>query len=229
MNKRPYMHNPNNTKQSTQDQFPNQDARNKNLPPLQKLGKRKKAPKETKLMPSTKKTELTASSRETELTPSAKLMRRNLGLVTLTLMIFGMFFSSSSVSQERAADEVMNRTSSIIESGFVLEDTSELALNEQDFAIGDFDGGTARMLIWDFTGDSEDQIQIIVDGQIIRESHTLTSNVAAYSVPVPSVVIIQGIDQANYAVKFPERKYTIFNAVSPGGANAYTLTPSVLP
>ncbi|WP_062048291.1 hypothetical protein [Bacillus sp. JCM 19034] len=73
------------------------------------------------------------------------------------------------------------------------------------------------MLIWDFTGNDVDKVQIIVDGQIIRESHTLSPNVSSYSVPVPSVVTIQGLEgQANYAVKFPERKYTLFNTVSPG-------------
>ncbi|MEC2072570.1 hypothetical protein [Alkalihalophilus marmarensis] len=199
MNKRPYMHN-----EKKQDKA----SQVKNLINEEREG----------------------SSQKRELTPSAKLARTAIGLLALILTISGMAFSTGTMSDEAASDEIANRTSTEMESGFVLEDASQVALDSQDFAVGNFDGGTARMLIWDFTGDSEDRVQIMVDGQIIRESHTLTSNAAAYSVPVPSVVTIQGLEgQATYAVKFPERKYTIFNAVAPGGANAYTLTPSVVP
>ncbi|WP_152656059.1 hypothetical protein [Oceanobacillus sp. CFH 90083] len=180
-----------------------------------------KSPKGLKDQPQTsEKNELA------ELTNEAKFTRKLLGIISIIFLIGSTAFNPM-VSQDAAAEDIANQSSTEIESGFVLNDTSDLAIEAQDFAVGDFDGGTARMLIWDFTGDSEDQIQIMVDGEIIRESHTLTSNVAAYSVPVPSVVTIVGIDQANYAVKFPERKNVLFNTVAPGGANAYTLTPLV--
>ncbi|TSB47378.1 hypothetical protein [Alkalicoccobacillus porphyridii] len=157
----------------------------------------------------------------------AKKMRFIFGITSLVTLIIA-FSISSNLSEEQGLEEIANRTSSSIESGFTITDMSEVELDARDFEVGDFDGGTARMLIWDFTGDSEDKVQIIVDGQVLRESHTLTSSVAAYSVPVPSVVTIQGLDSnATYAVKFPERRYTIFNVVTSGTGNSYTLTPGL--
>lgn len=158
---------------------------------------------------------------------SAKKVRFIFGITSLVTLILA-FTVTSSMGQEQGLEEITNRTSTSMESGFTLTDTTAVDLDARNFEVGEFDGGTARMLIWDFTGDSESKIQIIVDGQVLRESHTLTSSVAAYSVPVPSVVTIQGLDSnATYAVKFPERRYTIFNAVTPGTGNAYTLTPGL--
>lgn len=211
MSRKPYLH--------RSKDIQNDDIKSEELLQIRDNGKNKSPKKEgrNKANPSAK----------TELTPSAKLMRKLLGALATIMIIWSLFFSST-VSQNQAAEEIANQSTTEIYSGFVLENASDLAIEAQDFTVGDFDGGTARMLIWDFTGNTEDKIQILVDGQIIRESHTLTSNVAAYSVPVPSVVTIRGLeDQAHYAVKFPERKYTMFNTVAPSGANAYTLTPLI--
>ena len=109
--------------------------------------------------------------------------------------------------------------------------TSRHRLEAKDFEIKGFDGGgTARMLVWDFTGDSNNEIRILADGEVIREVHVLNSNVAAYSVPVPSVVTIVGLNSQTslpitYAVKFPERDETLFNMVPVNGTNQYRLVP----
>lgn len=164
---------------------------------------------------------------ENELFFGEKKFRTGLGLFTILFMILSFTFETT-VSEEEARAEVMNRTSGIIESGFTTD--ADIALEPRDFEVTGFDGGTARMLIWDYKGDTNNEVQILVDGQPIREVHILNSNVAAYSVPVPSVVTIQGLKSEGaqpitYAVKFPDRKQTLFNTVSTNGANQFTLVP----
>ncbi|MBM4764859.1 hypothetical protein [Bacillus sp. B15-48] len=167
---------------------------------------------------------------EQELFFAEKKFRKILGWLTVFFMIF-MFVTEGTTTEEVGAVEVKNRVSSEITSGFTLSADSQFEIDARDFEVTGFDGhGTARMLIWDYRGDTNDEVQILVDGQVIREVHVLNGNVAAYSVPVPSVVTIRGVETnagqpITYAVKFPERDQTIFNVVTTGNSNQYQLVP----
>jgi hypothetical protein len=72
-------------------------------------------------------------------------------------------------------------------------------------------------------------VQILVDGKIIQDSIVLTNTPVAFTVPVPGVITIKGIqDQGGgftYAVKFPQTRLTCFNIVAVNGVNTYTLLP----
>ncbi|MEK3916339.1 hypothetical protein [Paenibacillus sp. FSL H7-0331] len=89
---------------------------------------------------------------------------------------------------------------------------------------------STRMLIWDYNLEDNDKVQILVDGKPIHDSIVLTNTPVAFTVPVPSVITIKGIqDQGGgltYAVKFPQTKYTFFNIVAVNGVNTYTLMPT---
>lgn len=165
-----------------------------------------------------------------ELSHGEKKFRSGLGILSI-LFFFLMFTLESTISEEVAVNEVKNRISAEIPSGYTLDTNTNIQIDSRDFEVSGFDGdGTARMLIWDYKGDSNNEIQILVDGQVVRENHMLNSNVAAYSVPVPSVVTIRGVNNnegtpITYAVKFPDRKQTLFNIVTVNGANQYTLIP----
>ena len=153
-------------------------------------------------------------------------MRFLLGITALITLTLSIFFGSST-SEEEALEEIANRTSTSITSGFTLDEEIDIELEARDFDIGEFEGSTTRLLVWDFTGDTKNEIQIRVDGQIVLEIHTLTSTIRAYTVPVPGEVKVEGLhDVAPYAVKFPEKQFTIFNSVSPGENNTYTLSTS---
>ncbi|MCM3584357.1 hypothetical protein M3182_01205 [Mesobacillus maritimus] len=165
-----------------------------------------------------------------ELFHGEKKFRSGLGILSI-LFFFLMFTLESTIPEEVAVNEVKNRISAEIPSGYTLDTNTNIQIDSRDFEVSGFDGdGTARMLIWDYIGDSNNEIQILVDGQVVRENHMLNSNVAAYSVPVPSVVTIRGVNNnagtpITYAVKFPDRKQTLFNIVTVNGANQYTLIP----
>ncbi|WP_368504368.1 hypothetical protein AB3N04_01385 [Alkalihalophilus sp. As8PL] len=168
--------------------------------------------------------------KDEELFLGEKKFRTGLGLFTLLFAIIGLTLSTSSLAEEEATAEILNRSSEFIESGLTVD--TDIQLEPRDFEVTGFTNGSgsARMLIWDYLGDSNNEVQILVDGQPIRELHVLNSNVAAYSVPVPSVVTIRGLSTTGaqpitYAVKFPDRKQTLFNAVPTNGVNQYTLVP----
>ncbi|OLO37925.1 hypothetical protein BTR23_13400 [Alkalihalophilus pseudofirmus] len=165
-----------------------------------------------------------------ELFIGEKKFRTGLGWLTIFFIIL-LFFTETTMSQEEGIEVIQNRVSHAVESGFTIETDTEIQIDARDFEITGFDGqGEARMLIWDYRGDTGNEIQILADGQVIREVHRLNSNVAAYSVPVPGVITIRGLEShaaqpITYAVKFPERKETIFNLVPVNGTNQYTLIP----
>lgn len=159
-----------------------------------------------------------------------KKFRTGLGLLSILLLIFTIA-TETTITKEKAIEEVKNRISSSVDSGFQLEKDVTLDLEPNNHEIKGFEGpGNARMLVWDFRGDSGNEIQILVDGQVLREVHILNSNVAAYSVPIPSVVTIRGLKGTSaitYAVKFPDRKQTLFNTVPINGINQYKLVPKL--
>ncbi|WLR43406.1 hypothetical protein LC087_04295 [Bacillus carboniphilus] len=156
--------------------------------------------------------------------------RTGFGLLSIVFLVITIL-TTTTLTEEEALAEIKNRSSESITSSFKLTAETKVQLESQDFEVTDFEGnGTARMLIWDFTGHSGNEVQILVDGQVIRDVHILNDNVAAYSVPVPSVVTIRGLDSTTetpiqYAVKFPDRKQTLFNVVPIEGTNQYTLVP----
>lgn len=109
--------------------------------------------------------------------------------------IWEIHFLWSQKTTETGASEIKNQISTIIPSGFVLDAGTDVEINSRDFEVPGFEGnGYARMLILDNTGDSNSEVQILVDGKVIRAVHVLNSNAAACSVPVPSVVTIRGAD-----------------------------------
>ncbi|RAP74365.1 hypothetical protein [Paenibacillus montanisoli] len=172
--------------------------------------------------------QLPAKEQEEELFIGEKKFRSAFGVLAILFIILSIF-TVGTTSQETGAAEIKNRVSTSIESGFTTE--TDVKIDSRDFEVSEFEGnGTARMLIWDFKGNTNNEVQILVDGKVIREVHVLNSNVAAYSVPVPSVVTIKGLTSNSgvpitYAVKFPEREQTLFNVVPSKGANQYTLVP----
>ncbi len=168
--------------------------------------------------------------KSSELFFGEKRFRTALGILSI-LFIFLFSVDLSVMSQETGVEEIKNRVSEVMAAGFTLDAEITVELDARDFEVTGFDGyGTARMLIWDFKGDTNNEIQILVDGQVIREVHVLNSNVAAYSVPVPGLVTIRGLSSdagapITYAVKFPDRKQTLFNVVPTNGTNTYKLVP----
>ena len=100
----------------------------------------------------------------------------------------------------------------------------------KDFTVNDMNsGGNARMLIWNLKNETGDEIQVLVDGKPIHDAVELTDSVIAFSVPVPSVVTVKGLNSPHgdilYGVKFPNKNLTIYNAVTQKTGNQYTLTP----
>lgn len=158
--------------------------------------------------------------------------RKIIGLLTIILLISSFFFSSDP-SGEEAISIVKSRQSESVQAGSQLIDNETNAgIKPKDFEIKGFeDGGNAKMLIWDFNSEDKDELQVFINGEPTSEPFILTNTPVAFSVPASAVVKIKGIKDSgggiSYAVKFPQRKKTIFNIVSINGFNTYTLVPSL--
>ncbi|KYG30503.1 hypothetical protein [Alkalihalobacillus trypoxylicola] len=158
------------------------------------------------------------------LTTSAQNIRGILLIFSILLLAFSAIFNSSP-STEVAATEISKQYSLEIDSGYVMEIPRRLDINPQNFIIEEFTQSSSRMLIWDFTGNNQNTIEIRVNDEIIEQNYSLSSEVAVFDIPIPSVVTITGVDEeVNYAVKFPERLYTMFNTVASNQSNEYQLS-----
>ncbi|SFM35423.1 hypothetical protein SAMN03159341_1289 [Paenibacillus sp. 1_12] len=103
-------------------------------------------------------------------------------------------------------------------------------LQAKDFKVNELQqGGSAKLVIWDFNVQDYDEVQIFVDGKPIHNSVVLTHTPAEFSVPVPSVVTIKGTSDKGggitYAVKFLPNNLTYFNVANVNEINTYTLVP----
>ncbi|MEI5905546.1 hypothetical protein WAK64_00515 [Bacillus spongiae] len=153
--------------------------------------------------------------------------------------ILALFLSPSlymiigSYSSEGNAEEVVaNRISKSTLAGEIpfRDDETNAGITARDFevTVGD-SGGDAKILIWDFNSEDSDEVQILVNGEPLKEKLILANNPAAFSIPVPSMVTVMGLKDngggISYAVKFPNDKITYYNVVSVKAGNTYTVKP----
>ncbi|RHW42689.1 hypothetical protein D1B31_03620 [Neobacillus notoginsengisoli] len=147
--------------------------------------------------------------------------------IAIVLSLFTGGFSSAANPEEVVA----NRVSASVSAGETLFDSEVNAgIDARDFEVTVNDNhGEARMLIWDFNSEDLDEVQILVNGQPVKEKLILTNRAAAISIPVPSTVTIKGLKDngggISYAAKFPNDKKTYFNTVTKGTSNTYTVKP----
>ncbi|MEI5905868.1 hypothetical protein WAK64_02150 [Bacillus spongiae] len=156
------------------------------------------------------------------------------GAILAVLLAIGlsMILGSLSYTSEGSAKEVVaNRISKSTMAGetpFTGETNAGITAMDFEVTVGD-SGGDAKMLIWDFNSEDSDEVQILVNGQMLKEKLILANNPAAFSIPVPSTVTIKGLKDngggISYAVKFPNDKITYYNVVSVKAGNTYTVKP----
>jgi hypothetical protein len=154
------------------------------------------------------------------------------GTILAIVLAIGLSVVSGGYSSEGSAEEVVaNRISkSTIAGESLMTDETNAGITAKDFevTVGD-SGGEAKMLIWDFNSEDNDEVQILVNGQPVKEKLILANNPAAISIPVPSTVTIKGLKDfgggISYAVKFPNDKITYYNVVSVNAGNTYTVKP----
>ncbi|MCA1054203.1 hypothetical protein LCM10_04325 [Rossellomorea aquimaris] len=154
------------------------------------------------------------------------------GTILAVLLAIGLSMILGSYSSEGSAEEVVaNRISKSTLAGetpFTDETNSGITPRDFDVTVGD-SGGDAKMLIWDFNSEDHDEVQILVNGQPLKEKLILATDPAAISIPVPSTVTVKGLKDdgggISYAVKFPNDKITYYNVVSVNGGNTYTVKP----
>ncbi|WP_079504957.1 TMEM165/GDT1 family protein [Mesobacillus jeotgali] len=154
------------------------------------------------------------------------------GTILAVVLAIGLSTILGSYSSEGSAEEVVaNRISKSTVAGetpFTDETNAGIAARDFEVTVGD-SGGDAKMLIWDFNSEDSDEVQILVNGQPLKEKLILANNPAAISIPVPSTVTIKGLKDngggISYAVKFPNDKITYYNVVSVNAGNTYTVKP----
>jgi hypothetical protein len=154
------------------------------------------------------------------------------GTILALLLAIGLSMILGSYSSEGSAEEVVaNRISKSTLAGetpFMDETNAGITARDFEVTVGD-SGGDAKMLIWDFNSEDSDEVQILVNGQPLKEKLILATNPAAISIPVPSTVTVKGLKDngggISYAVKFPNDKITYYNVVSVNAGNTYTVKP----
>lgn len=154
------------------------------------------------------------------------------GTILAVVLATGLSMLLGSYTSEGSAEEVVaNRISKSTLAGETpFTDESNAGITAKDFevTVGD-SGGDAKMLIWDFNSEDNDEVQILVNGQPLKEKLILAHNPAAISIPVPSTVTVKGLKDngggISYAVKFPNDKVTYYNVVSVNAGNTYTVKP----
>ncbi|GAM12821.1 hypothetical protein [Mesobacillus selenatarsenatis] len=154
------------------------------------------------------------------------------GTILAVVLAIGLSMMSGSYTSEGSAEEVVaNRISKSTLAGetpFTDETNAGITAKDFEVTVGD-SGGDAKMLIWDFNSEDNDEVQILVNGQPLKEKLILANNPAAISIPVPSTVTVKGLkDQGggiSYAVKFPNDKVTYYNVVGMNAGNTYTVRP----
>jgi hypothetical protein len=154
------------------------------------------------------------------------------GTILAVLLAIGLSMILGSYSSEGSAEEVVaNRISKSTLAGetpFMDETNAGITARDFEVTVGD-SGGDAKMLIWDFNSEDSDEVQILVNGQPLKEKLILATDPAAISIPVPSTVTVKGLKDngggISYAVKFPNDKITYYNVVSVNAGNTYTVKP----
>lgn len=154
------------------------------------------------------------------------------GIILAVVLAIGLSMISGGYTSEGSAEEVVaNRISKSTMAGETpFSDETNAGITAKDFevTVGD-SGGDAKMLIWDFNSEDNDEVQILVNGQPLKEKLILAHNPAAISIPVPSTVTVKGLKDngggISYAVKFPNDKVTYYNVVSVNAGNTYTVKP----
>ncbi|WP_226678240.1 hypothetical protein [Mesobacillus jeotgali] len=154
------------------------------------------------------------------------------GIILAVVLAIGLSMISGGYTSEGSAEEVVaNRISKSTMAGETpFSDETNAGITARDFevTVGD-SGGDAKMLIWDFNSEDNDEVQILVNGQPLKEKLILAHNPAAISIPVPSTVTVKGLKDngggISYAVKFPNDKVTYYNVVSVNAGNTYTVKP----
>lgn len=154
------------------------------------------------------------------------------GTILAVVLAIGLSMVMGSYSSEGSAEEVVaNRISKSTLAGETpFTEETNAGIIARDFEVTvDESGGDAKMLIWDFNSEDDDEVQILVNGQPLKEKLILANNPAAISIPVPSTVMIRGLKDhgggISYAVKFPNDKITYYNVVSVNAKNTYTVKP----
>jgi hypothetical protein len=154
------------------------------------------------------------------------------GTILATVLAIGLSMILGSYTSEGSAEEVVaNRISKSTMAGetpFTDETNAGITAKDFEVTVGD-SGGDAKMLIWDFNSEDNDEVQILVNGQPLKEKLILATNPAAISIPVPSTVTVKGLKDngggISYAVKFPNDKVTYYNVVGVNAGNTYTVRP----
>lgn len=154
------------------------------------------------------------------------------GSILAVVLAIGLSMILGSYTSEGSAEEVVaNRISKSTLAGetpFTDETNAGITAKDFEVTVGD-SGGDAKMLIWDFNSEDNDEVQILVNGQPLKEKLILAHNPAAISIPVPSTVTVKGLKDngggISYAVKFPNDKVTYYNVVSVNAGNTYTVKP----
>ncbi|WP_114571937.1 hypothetical protein [Exiguobacterium flavidum] len=148
-------------------------------------------------------------------------------ILAATLGMISNFSSSEGSAEEMVANRISKSTAAG-ETVFTEETNSGISARDFEVTLGD-SGGEAKMLIWDFNSEDNDEVQILINGQLMREKLILAHNPAALSIPVPSTVTVKGLKDngagISYAVKFPNDKVTYYNVVSVNSGNTYTVKP----
>lgn len=154
------------------------------------------------------------------------------GMIIAVVLAIGLSMVSGGYSSEGSSEEVVaNRISKSTiagESPMTDETNAGITAKDLEVTVGD-SGGDAKMLIWDFNSEDNDEVQILVNGQPVKEKLILAHNPAAISIPVPSTVTVKGLKDngggISYAVKFPNDQITYYNVVSVNAGNTYTVKP----
>lgn len=154
------------------------------------------------------------------------------GSILAVVLAIGLSMILGSYTSEGSAEEVVanriSKTTLAGETPFTDETNAGITAKDFEVTVGD-SGGDAKMLIWDFNSEDHDEVQILVNGQPLKEKLILATNPAAISIPVPSTVTVKGLKDngggISYAVKFPNDKVTYYNVVSVNAGNTYTVRP----
>ena len=107
--------------------------------------------------------------------------------------------------------------------------SSDLRLAGQDYVIQFRKGFKyTSMQIWDFAAEDGDQVEILVNGEIVKGPFIIRHAPIAIQLPVGAQVEVRGVldgggGGVTYAVNFPELPRSIRNSADPGTSNRYSL------
>jgi hypothetical protein len=160
-----------------------------------------------------------------DIIPGEKRVRVGIGILAAVLLVIGFI-----VNEPNAAPLSLQVNHQTVAGTTPIKGQEQVNLKAQDFTVDGLDsGGTARMLLWNLKSEKGDVVTVLVDGKPIHDAIELGTSPVALSVPVPSVVTIRGdtspFGTIPYGVKFPNNKMVIYNVVSSGSMNQYTLVP----